>query len=131
MIFSVDELRRLLDSALEQVDVPEDCGAVLEGSIAVGFGNSSSDIDFLLIDDSDREHVTMPTILFIEGRRVEVRMRSVRQLARQFEELRAGAAGPRPYTISEDLLNRCQRLSCAVPLRRPALVAEVRAALTD
>jgi hypothetical protein len=133
VILSSEYLQRTLDDALTQVSVPDGCAAVLEGSIAAGFGNETSDIDLLLIEDGDRQHITMPTILFIDGRRVEVRLRSAGQLRRQAEELVAyiGRRGRGAATIPEDLLDRCQRLSCAFPLRRPELVADLQADVGD
>jgi hypothetical protein len=133
MILSEEYLQRILDDALSQVKVPDGCGAVLEGSIAAGFGNDTSDIDLLLIEDGEREHLTMPTILFIDGRRVEVRLRSSGQIRRQADELASYTRGRRgqAWQIPEDLLNRCQRLSCAYPLRQPRLVADIQAGLTD
>jgi hypothetical protein len=133
MILSPEYLQRTLDDALAQVTVPDGCAAVLEGSIAAGFGNETSDIDLLLIDDGGREHITMPTILFIDGRRVEVRLRSAGQIRRQTGELASytRGSGRRTPLIPEDLLNRCQRLSCAFPLRQPELVANLQEGLAD
>jgi hypothetical protein len=133
VILSPEYLQRTLDDALAQVTVPDGCAAVLEGSIAAGFGNETSDIDLLLIEAGEREHITMPTILFIDGRRVEVRLRSAGQIRRQADELAAYTRGPgrRAPLIPEDLLNRCQRLSCAFPLRQPGLVADLQDGLAD
>lgn len=136
MILSPEYLQRTLDDALAQVTVPDGCAAVLEGSIAAGFGNETSDVDLLLIEDSEREHITMPTVLFIDGRRVEIRLRSADQIRRQSAKLAELADdtrghGRRVSQIPEDLLNRCQRLSCAYPLRQPGLVADLQASLPD
>ncbi|MDI5968843.1 hypothetical protein POF50_005705 [Streptomyces sp. SL13] len=125
MILSEEYLQSLLDKAYPQIRSVADCAVVLEGSIAEGFGNSSSDIDFLLIADSDADLPTMPSLLFVDGRRVEIRTRSVRQVAEQFSAVTAAAAG-RPGAAPEDLLNRCQRLLRSFPLRNPELVAKVK-----
>ncbi|KOG75616.1 MULTISPECIES: hypothetical protein [Streptomyces] len=123
MILSEEYLQNLLDKTLPQIRATDGCAVVLEGSIAEGFGNSSSDIDFLLIADGDADLPTMPSLLFVDGRRVEVRTRSVRQIAEQFAAVTAAAAnGPG----AEDLLNRCQRLLRSFPLREPELVAKVK-----
>jgi hypothetical protein len=58
---------------------------------------------------------------------VEIRTRSVRQLADQFQEVERAAA--RPARLSEDLLNRCQRVLHSHPLRGHALVEEAKALL--
>ncbi|MBM4791768.1 hypothetical protein HXP44_06780 [Streptomyces sioyaensis] len=125
MILSEDYLQNLFDKTLPHLHSAADCGVVLEGSIAEGFGNSSSDIDFLLIADSDADLPTMPSLLFLDGRRVEVRTRSVRQLAEQFSAITTAAHGG-PGAIPEDLLNRCQRLLHSFPLRNGELVAKVK-----
>jgi len=126
-------LQALLALALERMRVPEGCAAVLEGSIAEGFGNPSSDVDFLLLDDSDETYAGTPTVLFAGGRRIEVRLRSTREAASDRAELwRVAARGERADgRIPEDLLNRCQRLSRALPLRGRELVARVQATLPD
>ena len=46
----------------------------LEGSIAEGFGNGRSDVDFVAVFESGLEPPTMPYILFIDGSRIEVRL---------------------------------------------------------
>ncbi|MFE1594911.1 AMP-binding protein [Nocardia sp. NPDC058705] len=102
-------VRRLLDAALEAVAVPADAAVLFEGSLAEGFGNEGSDVDFLVVAEGSEELPTLPTVLFLDGRRVEVRTRSVAQLRRQLEQV---AAAP-----SEDLLNRCQRFLRATVLR--------------
>jgi hypothetical protein len=122
---------RLLDQALERVDPPPTYGAVLEGSIAEGFGNSSSDVDFLVVGSGDGDLPTMPSVLFIDGRRVEVRLRSEAQLARQVDLVlsRASAGSDALRSIPEDLLNRCQRFTNSVTIHDPGLVEELRARL--
>ncbi|MFK4145264.1 nucleotidyltransferase domain-containing protein [Streptomyces sp. NPDC004065] len=125
MILSEDRLQDLLAKSL--AELPQDTGdfaVVLEGSIAEGFGNPSSDVDFLLIARGERETPTMPSLLFVDGRRVEIRTRSVRQLTDQFSTLRDRAR--HPGRVPEDLLNRCQRLLHSHPLRGHALVEEVK-----
>jgi hypothetical protein len=131
MIIALEHLRRLLDESLRHIDAPEGCGAVLEGSIAAGFGNDSSDIDFLLLDPGEYRHPTMPTILFVDGRRVEVRIRSAGQVRETVEYVRKMArSGPRQLMrVSLDELDRCERLLGAVALRRPDLVDSVRSVL--
>ncbi|MBL1111351.1 hypothetical protein JK364_02830 [Streptomyces sp. 110] len=125
MILSEDYLQNLLDKTIPRINSVANCAVVLEGSIAEGFGNSSSDIDFLLIADSDADLPTMPSLLFLDGRRVEVRTRSVRQLAEQFSAITTDTRG-HVGAVPEDLLNRCQRLLRSFPLRNPDLVAKVK-----
>ncbi|MQY05036.1 nucleotidyltransferase domain-containing protein [Actinomadura macrotermitis] len=129
LLLGEDRVRRLLESALERVTVPDSAAIVLEGSIAEGFGNATSDVDFLVIVPGSREYLTMPTVLFVDDRRVEVRIRSAAQIEAQNERLRAMTRrGARPSaTEFEDLLNRAQRLSRAVPLRNRPLVESTRA----
>ncbi|WP_267466423.1 AMP-binding protein [Nocardia blacklockiae] len=108
------DARRLLDRALELVSVPPNSAVLFEGSLAEGFGNDGSDVDFLAVAPGDEELPTLPTVLFLDGRRVEVRTRSAAQLRAQLTRV-AEAADP-----DEDLLNRCQRFLRATVLRAPA-----------
>ncbi|MFG3013583.1 hypothetical protein ACGFZB_24605 [Streptomyces cinerochromogenes] len=127
MILTEDQLQDLLDKSLAELPRGSEWAVTLEGSIAEGFGNSSSDIDFLLVARSEDDLPTMPSLLFVDGRRVEIRTRSVRQLAGQLRAVEEGAA--RPGRLSEDLLNRCQRLLHSHPLRGHALIDEVKGLL--
>lgn len=131
MILSQRYLKELADTALEQISAPAEWAVALEGSIAEGFGNPGSDIDFLLIAEGVADLPTMPSIFFIDGRRVEVRTRSTRQVARQMEAVAAVVGkGPRQVArVSEDLLNRCQRLLRSFPIRHPGGVGELKDAL--
>lgn len=128
MILSAAQIASLAEQTLARIDAPEDAALLLEGSIAEGFGNSRSDIDFLLIADQDAELPTMPTLFFIDGRRVEIRTRSVGQITKHLAEV-AGYAGRSPRRIAkldEHLLNRCQRLLRGHPVKRPDLIEKVR-----
>ncbi|WP_083268255.1 hypothetical protein [Lentzea guizhouensis] len=125
MIIGPEQLTSLLDETLELVAAPPGCGAVLEGSIAEGFGNSSSDIDFLLLADDDHEHPTMPTIVFVQGRRVEVRTRSLSQVRAQVDAVLSGVdAGF--ASLPAALLDRCQRLLGSFVLRDNDVVRQAR-----
>lgn len=127
MILTEDQLQDLLEKSLTELPHGTEWAVTLEGSIAEGFGNPSSDIDFLLVGRTEDDLPTMPSLLFVDGRRVEIRTRSAGRLAAQFRELEKDAA--RPGRLSEDLLNRCQRLLHSHPLRGHALVEEVKALL--
>ncbi|MFF3417369.1 hypothetical protein ACFYW9_22095 [Streptomyces sp. NPDC002698] len=127
MILTEERLQDLLDKSLAELPPDTEWAVTLEGSIAEGFGNPSSDIDFLLVSRTDDDLPTMPSLLFVDGRRVEIRTRSVRRLADQFTALEQGAG--RPGRISEDLLNRCQRVLHSHPLRGHGLIEEVKALL--
>ncbi|MGY6025477.1 hypothetical protein [Streptomyces spinosirectus] len=127
MILTEDQLQDLLDKSLTEVPYDAEWAVALEGSVAEGFGNASSDIDFLLIGRCEDDLPTMPSLLFVDGRRVEIRTRSVRQSADQFRALEKAAR--RPDRLREDLLNRCQRLLHSHPLRGHALIDEVKAML--
>ena len=122
MIISEDRLRDIAAQTLARIDAPPRCALVLEGSIAEGFGNPSSDIDFLLVTDDTVDRPTMPTVLFVDDRRVEVRTRSAAQLAEQFVQVRDGV-------LAEDLLNRCQRLLGSYVLQGETLMARLKALL--
>lgn len=124
-------LRGLLDKTRRKVELPQGAAVVLEGSIAEGFGNASSDIDFLAVAPGEASLPTMPSVLFVDGRRVEIRTRSVAQLMAQLE--RAAAALDRGRGVlraaDEDLLNRCQRFLRARVLEGGDLIDRVRTLL--
>ncbi|NLE79633.1 MAG: AMP-binding protein [Rhodococcus sp.] len=116
------EIGELLDRALEAVDVPADATILLEGSIAEGFGNEGSDIDFLAVSPGDDNTPEMPTVLFVGGRRVEVRTRSEAQVRAQLEYARSGLTpdsldDTALLDLNQDVLNRCQRFSRAAVVR--------------
>ncbi|WP_330253223.1 AMP-binding protein [Nocardia sp. NBC_00565] len=121
-----ERVRQLLDRALESVVVSRDSTVLFEGSLAEGFGNAGSDVDFLVVAPGDEDLPTLPTVLFIDGRRVEVRTRSEAQLRNQLERVAAGTV----TDLDEDLLNRCQRFLRATVVRAgvPDIV-ELRALL--
>ncbi|RDI54350.1 AMP-binding protein [Nocardia mexicana] len=113
-VLSVEAAQELLDRALNQVAVAENSAMLLEGSLAEGFGNAGSDVDFLVVTCGVEELPTLPTVLFIDGRRVEVRTRSAGQLRAQLERV---ARAERPAALDEDVLNRCQRFLHGTALR--------------
>ncbi|MFQ6327379.1 AMP-binding protein [Nocardia sp. CWNU-33] len=124
---AAERVRQLLERALETVVVPRDSVVLFEGSLAEGFGNEGSDVDFLVLAPGDEEMPTLPTVLFIDGRRVEVRTRSQAQLRRQLAQV---AAAGNPTELDEDLLNRCQRFLRATVVRSGTPdVAELRSLL--
>ncbi|WP_280407307.1 AMP-binding protein [Nocardia brasiliensis] len=124
---ALDRAVQLLDKALDSVAVPRDSTVLFEGSLAEGFGNDGSDVDFLVLAPGDDELPTLPTVLFIDGRRVEVRTRSAAQLRRQLEQVAQATSVP---DLDEDLLNRCQRFLRATVVRAGSQdVGELRALL--
>ncbi|MFF0495843.1 AMP-binding protein [Nocardia aobensis] len=114
---SLDRAERLLAAALETVSIPPNSAALFEGSLAEGFGNEGSDIDFLIVAPGDEQMPTLPTVVFADGRRIEIRTRSEAQLRAQLERV-TGAGGD----LDEDVLNRCQRFRNATVLRSSAAV---------
>ncbi|WP_258562263.1 hypothetical protein [Nocardia africana] len=62
---------------------------------------------------------TLPTVVFADGRRIEIRTRSEAQLRAQLERV-TGADGA--GDLDEDVLNRCQRFRNATVLRSSAAV---------
>lgn len=101
-----NRVRQLLDGALRDVAVSADSAVLFEGSLAEGFGNAGSDVDLLVVAAGDEEMPTLPTVLFVDGCRVEIRTRSVAQLRRQLTKV---ASAEDPGALDEDVLNRCQR----------------------
>ncbi|GAA5068870.1 AMP-binding protein [Nocardia callitridis] len=117
-------IEQLLAHALVSVEVASGSSVLFEGSLAEGFGNDGSDVDFLVLTPGDEELPTLPTVLFIDGRRVEVRTRSTAQLRRQ---LRRVAEAASVAELDEDVLNRCQRFLRATVVRSPDGATEVAA----
>lgn len=109
---SLDRAERLLAAALETVSIPPNSAALFEGSLAEGFGNEGSDIDFLIVAPGDEQMPTLPTVVFADGRRIEIRTRSEAQLRAQLARV-TGPGGD----LDEDVLNRCQRFRNATVVR--------------
>ena len=128
MILGDDELDVLLRAALAEVPVKPDSAIVLEGSLAEGFGNRNSDIDFLVIEDRDYESFLIPILIFAEGRRIEVRVRSHSEIRREVRKVLAGAV---QGTVSYDELDRVQRFAHAHVMRSSAALDELRAELDE
>lgn len=128
MILSDDELDSLLKAALAEVPIKPDSAIVLEGSLAEGFGNVNSDIDFLVIEDRDYESFLIPILIFAEGRRIEVRVRSHAEIQREvqlvLDEAEHGA-------VSYDQLDRVQRFAHAHVMRSSDVLEELRADLDE
>ena len=108
-----ERIEQLLDTALASVTVPPNSAALFEGSLAEGFGNEGSDIDFLIVAPGAEQMPTLPTVVFVDGRRVEIRTRSEAQLRAQLERVAGADIGD----LDEDVLNRCQRFGNATVVR--------------
>lgn len=124
MVYNEERFQQLLNEAMRCINAPENCAAYLEGSIAEGFGNEKSDIDFIVLVDGDQEFPPLPILLYIEGQRIEIRIRSsgeMQQMAREiFESARGGRRGL--TQLSEEVLDKFQRFSHSLPLRNHALL---------
>ncbi len=112
-------IEQLLDAALASVTVPPNSAALFEGSLAEGFGNEGSDIDFLIVSPGAENMPTLPTVVFADGRRIEIRTRSEAQLRAQLEQVAEAAD---IADLDEDVLNRCQRFGNATVVRPGAEV---------
>jgi acyl-CoA synthetase (AMP-forming)/AMP-acid ligase II len=113
-------IRELLAKTLESVAIDDDVTILLEGSLAEGFGNDESDVDFLAVVPGDASTPTMPTVLFVDGRRTELRTRSIGQLRGQLEAARTVFTDPQANLLDRpgnDTLNRCQRFLRAAVVR--------------
>ena len=122
------DILALWEAVAPRVDVPEAAGVLHEGSLAEGFGNARSDVDFLVVIPGDPATPTMPTVLFEAGRRVEVRTRSEAEIHAQFDRLAVEASDaddPDPEIPGEDILNRCQRLAGSKLVRASDVIDDV------
>lgn len=120
----VEKVRGLFEKACALAVIPEDATVHFEGSLAEGFGNEGSDIDLLLLIPGAGAEAVMPTVLFIDGHRVEIRAQSHAQvrtrLLRIRQSLDTGAVA------SEDALNRVQRFLRGTVLRAGPGYGELR-----
>lgn len=128
MILSNEEIDALLAAALAEVQVDPHSAIVLEGSLAEGFGNKNSDIDFLVIEDREYDSFLIPILIFAEGRRIEVRVRSRGEIHREIHRVLDGAAHG---TVSYDEIDRVQRLAHAYVLQSSAALEKLRADLSE
>jgi predicted nucleotidyltransferase len=127
--------REYLEVALERVDIAPDAAIVLEGSLAEGFGNGTSDLDFLAVEAGDRPTPLVPVIVFHNDRRVELRVRSKREVqAELFKVLSGGSsdeesAGEERVTFDE--LDRIQRFFRSVVYRSSDTLVELKSQLSE
>jgi predicted nucleotidyltransferase len=128
---SKNEIDKLLREVEERFDIPDGSAIALEGSLAEGVGNSSSDIDFVVISESDFDFQVIPTIFFIDQHRVEVRIRTSAEMSRQLAQLAdAAARGIAAVSLlDEEVLDRCQRFMMSTPLRNEPLISRIRRSL--
>jgi acyl-CoA synthetase (AMP-forming)/AMP-acid ligase II len=109
--------REMFERAHAMAVMPDDATVHFEGSLAEGFGNESSDIDLLLLVPGTDEQAVMPTVLFVDGRRVEVRSQSHEQVRKRLLRVRKAIDSGTLSGVTEDLLNRVQRFLHGIPLR--------------
>jgi predicted nucleotidyltransferase len=128
MIYSEDYIRKLLNYALTRVTLPVNSGIIFEGSIAEGFGNAGSDIDFLIITPTDDERPLLPLIVFHEGKRIEVRYRSAEVLESQSRYFLSFLNKPeyKIADIPEDTLDRHQRFLNSLTLHDAPFIKSVK-----
>jgi hypothetical protein len=134
MLMSLDHsfLLRLWEQSRQhlhaQLGQRQPSAVFLEGSIAEGFGNERSDIDFVAIIDDGTEMATMPYILFIENRRVEVRLLSRERLQRELLQLKEAVdTGIEAVAqISWNQLERCQRFIGCLPIENEAYIKSLQ-----
>jgi len=105
----VEKVRSLFERTRELAVIPDDATVHFEGSLAEGFGNDGSDIDLLLLVPGAGTEAVMPTVLFVDGHRVEIRVQSHDQVRERLQRIRRAADTGSMSGITEDLLNRVQR----------------------
>jgi hypothetical protein len=101
----------------------------LEGSIAEGFGNERSDVDFVAIIDDGTEVATMPYILFVDGRRVEIRLLSYQRLSRELQTVGAAVSNKLDglsSALSWNMLERCQRFMGCMPIENHQYINQLK-----
>ncbi|OBK56652.1 hypothetical protein A5656_18925 [Mycobacterium gordonae] len=105
----LEKVRSLLERARDVAVIPDDATVHFEGSLAEGFGNDGSDIDLLLLVPGAGTEAVMPTVLFLDGHRVEVRVQSHDQVRKRLQRVRRAADTGSMSGVTEDVLNRVQR----------------------
>lgn len=128
MLLDPNAIARLWEQARSELNLKAADAVFLEGSIAEGFGNDRSDIDFVAVIDDGSDVPTMPYIVFAEGRRIEVRYLTSEKIARRLRKVRrAVERGPGAMArLSWDLLDRCQRFMRCFALTNPELIARLQ-----
>lgn len=125
------KVRALFEKARDLAVIPDSATVHFEGSLAEGFGNQGSDVDFLvLVPGADAEAV-MPTVLFIDGYRVEVRVQSHDQIRKRLSRIRAAVDAGSLGGVTEDVLNRVQRFLGGIVLRTGVRYDELRDIVSD
>ena len=123
------EIEGILAETFSRIEPPRDAAVVLAGSIAEGFGNPTSDVDFLFVAPGSEALPPVRTVLWIAGRRVEVHYRSVAWL-RDFSS-RVGGLDPDRRedvrSLSRSDLELYQQFCFSVPLVARPFLDEVRA----
>jgi len=120
----------LVAQARAIVEPPADSAVALEGSLAEGFGNETSDVDLVFLSGDPGSHPTMPTVVFLQDRRVEIRIRTLEEGFRQLKQVTDAAAQGRKALsrISRDLIDRVQRIGRARLLEATEPAEGLRAA---
>lgn len=126
----VEKVRSLFEKARALAVIPDDASVHFEGSLAEGFGNDGSDIDLLLLLPGTGAHAVMPTVLFIDGHRVEIRAQSHAQVRKRLQRVRAAVDRGNPRGVTEDTLNRVQRFLRGTVLRVGPGYGDLRDILT-
>ena len=123
-------LPELVAQARTIVEPPADSAVALEGSLAEGFGNETSDVDLVFLSGDPGSHPMMPTIVFLQDRRVEVRIRTLDEGFRQLNQVTdAAARGQKSLSrIGRDLIDRVQRIGGARLLEATEPAEGLRAA---
>ena len=133
MILNRARIEELLDKSLASMESAAGCAIYLEGSIAEGFGNAMSDVDFVILRDVAHNLPTMPTILFVDRQRVEIRSRSLRDMREMLETAARHRHASRRdlLRLKEEVLDRCQRFLHAFPVREGALLEPLKQLLPE
>ena len=122
----LEKVRSLFERTRELAVIPDDATVHFEGSLAEGFGNEGSDIDLLLLVPGAGAEAVMPTVLFVDGHRVEIRVQSHDQIRERLQRIRRAVDTGSVSGITEDLLNRVQRFLRGTVLHIGPRYAELR-----
>jgi len=118
----------LLETIVSTTGLDDHMPLLFEGSLAEGFGNSTSDVDLLALTPEGDQRLAMPIIRFAGKKRVEVRLRSESQVRAIADTIRTATD---MWALEEHVLDEWHRFRHGQMLRGADTIESLRTLLTD
>jgi hypothetical protein len=115
-------LMSILKDAMPRFDLREPVGVMLIGSIAEGFGNAYSDIDFLVVSAQEEPLPLMRHMTTYGERRCEFFFRTAKQLAETAATVKQYSVDAEYDIAASEEFDLYHRVCCGVPLLNAHLV---------